>query len=218
MSDNLGLTADLRSRFQNHSTPSVSSEPDLSLEHQSKNESLADTEQERWIESAIETYESPLLRYAKHFVGDIEMARDIVQDTFLQLCRNPDEELRPRLAQWLYTVCRNRAIDVIRKEKRMKRAADQGSMETQPLANSMTDPADQRLSPNAAAELAEDACGLMKQIKELPDRQQEVLRLKFHGGLSYKEIAKVMGLTSTNVGFILHTAISKLRQRMVNTI
>ena len=57
--------------------------------------------------------------------------------------------------------------------------------------------------------------GLLKQIARLPDRQQEVLRLKFNAGLSYKEIAEVTGLTSTNVGFILHTAISKLRQRLV---
>jgi RNA polymerase sigma factor (sigma-70 family) len=49
----------------------------------------------------------------------------------------------------------------------------------------------------------------------LPDRQQEVLRLKFNAGLSYKEIAEVTGLTSTNVGFILHTAIAKLRKRLV---
>ncbi|MEL7497504.1 MAG: sigma-70 family RNA polymerase sigma factor [Planctomycetota bacterium] len=208
MNDEIGLTADIRPRFKNHSK---------SIEPQAEFEALAEQEQERWVESAIETYESPLLRYAKHFVGDIETARDVVQDTFLQLCRNPNEELRSRLAQWLYTVCRNRAIDVIRKEKRMKRAADQGSTSSEPMANAITDPADQRPGPRDVAEQAEDATGLMKQIGQLPDRQQEVLRLKFHGGLSYKEIAQVMGLTSTNVGFILHTAISKLRQRMVKT-
>ena len=71
--------------------------------------------------------------------------------------------------------------------------------------------------PCQAIEAAEAASGLLKQIATLPDRQQEVLRLKFHGGLSYKEIAEIMELTSTNVGFILHTAISKLRQQMVQT-
>lgn len=210
MSDPIGLSERHRSRFHDHSHPC----PQSSLNPFSEQEALADTDQECWIERAIASYESPLMRYAKHFVGDIETARDIVQDTFLQLCRNPDEELRPRIAQWLYTVCRNRAIDVIRKEKRMKRASDCGSIDNEPINNSLTDPIDRGVDPSVEVEQAEDASGLMKQIKTLPDRQQEVLRLKFHGGLSYSEIAEVMGLTSTNVGFILHTAISKLRQKM----
>ena len=74
---------------------------------------------------------------------------------------------------------------------------------------------DASVDPVARLEKSETATGLMKQVERLPDRQQEVLRLKFHAGLSYKEIAEVTGLTSTNVGFILHTAISKLRQRLV---
>lgn len=168
---------------------------------------------EDWIQSAIEEHEGALLRYANHFVHDLETSRDVVQDTFLQLCRNSNEEIRSRLAQWLFTVCRNRAIDVCRKERRMKLApenqiADQMADQMSGKGNPDTDPV-ARLEKNESAE------GLMVQIKRLPDRQQEVLRLKFNAGLSYKEIAEVTGLTSSNVGFILHTAISKLRQRLV---
>ena len=52
---------------------------------------------------------------------------------------------------------------------------------------------------------------LLTQIAQLTTNQQDVLRLKFHGGLSYQEIADVTGLTKTNVGYLLHTAIGKLR-------
>jgi RNA polymerase sigma-70 factor (ECF subfamily) len=161
-----------------------------------------------WIQDAIEEHENSLLRYAQHFVHDLETARDVVQDTFLQLCRKPDEELRPRLAQWLFTVCRNRAIDICRKERRMKLAPENQ------LANKMAETSDPNVNPVAAMEKSEAAAGLLKQVATLPDRQQEVLRLKFNAGLSYKEIAKVTGLTSTNVGFILHTAIGKLRTKL----
>jgi len=170
----------------------------------------ADWATETWIKCAIEQHEGPLLRYAQHFVHDLETARDVVQDTFLQLCRKPDEELRPRLAQWLFTVCRNRAIDICRKERRMKLAPEDQ------LADKLAEKSDEsNMRPGAAMERSEAAEGLMAQISTLPNRQQEVLRLKFNAGLSYKEIAEVTGLTSTNVGFILHTAISKLRQRLV---
>ncbi len=46
----------------------------------------------------------------------------------------------------------------------------------------------------------------------LTDRQQEVVRLKFQGGLSYREIAEVMDTTVTNVGVLLHKAIKKIRR------
>ncbi len=170
---------------------------------------MAESESDNWIKEAILAYESQLLRYALHFVRDPNQARDIVQDTFLQLCRNSKPELQERMPQWLYTVCRNRAIDVIRKESRVKQMPE---IENQGAA---LEPAAQAPLPCQAIEASEAASGLMEQIATLPDRQQEVLRLKFHGGLSYKEIAEIMELTSTNVGFILHTAISKLRQQMV---
>ncbi len=164
---------------------------------------------EDWVLCAIEEHEGSLLRYANHFVHDLETARDVVQDTFLQLCRHPNEELRPRVAQWLFTVCRNRAIDVCRKERRMKLAPENQ------LTDHLEGQSDASVDPVARLEKSETAKGLLKQIARLPERQQEVLRLKFNAGLSYKEIAEVTGLSSSNVGFILHTAISKLRQRLV---
>ena len=173
---------------------------------------MAEPESNNWVHEAILAYESPLLRYALHFIRDPNRARDIVQDTFLQLCRNPKPELKQRMPQWLYTVCRNRAIDVIRKESRVKQMPELDNQAGRPQA---LEPIAQTPLPSQSIEASEAATGLLKQIATLPDRQQEVLRLKFHGDLSYKEIAEVMGLTSTNVGFILHTAISKLRQQMV---
>lgn len=163
---------------------------------------------ENWIQCAIAEHEGSLLRYAQHFVHDLETARDVVQDTFLQLCRQPDEKVRPRVAQWLFTVCRNRAIDICRKERRMKLAPEDQ------LADHLAEHSE-NAAPSDAMEKSETAEGLLKQIATLPDRQQEVLRLKFNTGLSYKEIAEITGLTSSNVGFILHTAITKLRKRLV---
>ena len=76
-------------------------------------------ENRTWIVRALGEHESSLVRYAKLFVGDVDTARDIVQDTFLKLCRHTAEsaEAQDRLQQsnlkaWLYRVCRNRAIDL----------------------------------------------------------------------------------------------------------
>ena len=131
---------------------------------------LADSElaSADWVNAAIELHEGALLRYAQHFVRDLESARDIVQDTFLQLCRQTNDEIRPRVAQWLFTVCRNRAIDVCRKERRMKLAPEDQLADE--LAQNSEAP---ELQPSAAMERQEAATGLMSQISKLPDRQQE---------------------------------------------
>lgn len=73
-----------------------------------------------WVRGTLERYESPLLRYAACLTGDLEQARDAVQDTFLKLCEREPGEVEDRLAEWLFTVCRNRSLDLLRKQSRMK--------------------------------------------------------------------------------------------------
>lgn len=51
-------------------------------------------------------------------------------------------------------------------------------------------------------------------VQQLSPRQQEVIRLRMQAGLSYKEIAKVTGLTVSNVGFHLHAAVRSLKTSM----
>ena len=63
-------------------------------------------------------------------------------------------------------------------------------------------------------EAAETQSELMRAIEDLPANQREVVRLKFQNDLSYKEIAEVTGLSVTNVGFLLHTAIEAMRRKM----
>ena len=51
-------------------------------------------------------------------------------------------------------------------------------------------------------------------LDTLPENQQEVLRLKFQAGLSYREISRVTELSVSNVGYLIHTAIKSIRQAM----
>ena len=55
---------------------------------------------------------------------------------------------------------------------------------------------------------------LLQALADLPTNQQEVVRLKFQDGLSYRDIAEVTGLTQSNVGYLLHTAVKRLRERL----
>ena len=89
------------------------------------------TEQDRtpddpaWLHSVVQQYEGGLVRYAARLLGDADRARDVVQDTFLRLCREPREKVEDGARQWLFRVCRNRAVDVLKKENRMKALSDE---------------------------------------------------------------------------------------------
>jgi len=71
------------------------------------------------LERVLQRFEIPLLQYATHITGDRERAKDVVQETFVKFQRNgslsPDKEP----VTWLFTVCRNGALNVCRKERRM---------------------------------------------------------------------------------------------------
>ncbi len=161
-------------------------------------------EQSRWVESVVERYEGRLLRYASQVTGDLDRGRDVVQDTFLRLCREPPADLDGHLAEWLYTVCRNRALDVRRKEKRMQSMTTERS-----LAQPSREP-----SQETVAERQDAAKHVSELVEGLSENQREVVRLKFQNGLSYKEISRVTELSVSNVGYLIHTAIQKLRRQL----
>lgn len=159
-----------------------------------------------WIRAAVERHESSLLRYAASITGDAERARDIVQETFVKLCDETPVRLNGRLTEWLFTVCRNRAIDVQRKEKRMTPLTEM-DLDTRESAEP---------SPSLAAEQRESSSQLLRLLETLPPNQREVIRLKFQGDLSYLEISRVTKLSVSNVGFLMHTGIKALRQKFLN--
>ena len=68
--------------------------------------------------------------------------------------------------------------------------------------------------PSDAIERAESRSRADAWLDTLPKNQQEVIRLKFQDALSYAEISRVTGLSATNVGYLIHTGLKALRQRL----
>ncbi len=160
------------------------------------------------VEYALKEYESPLIGYAMTILKDLERSRDVVQDTFIRLYKQDVEKVKGGLKSWLYTVCRNRALDVLRKEKRMISVDD----EILGLEASNVP------APDTATDNHERIAQLMTILEKLSDNQKEVILLKFQKGMSYDEISKQTGLTSGNIGFLLHNGLKKLREMMPDDI
>jgi RNA polymerase sigma factor (sigma-70 family) len=157
---------------------------------------------EQLVKRALAEFESPLVGYAYGFVKDIERARDIVQDTFIRLCQQDVAKVRDGLKSWLFTVCRNRALDVLRKESRLT-----GLDERKLLARAAPG-----ASPDGALDQAERMAAVMGYLDRLSENQRTVILMKFRDGLSYQEICERTGLGSGNVGFLIHTGLKRLRE------
>ena len=172
------------------------------------------------LAALLNCYERPLVRYALSIVGDLESARDAVQETFIRLSRLipgtetpeetdalPDSRSQPldfsntkHVEAWLFTVCRHRAIDHQRKHSRII---------PMPLPEDHTS---SEPGPAASFESRDTEASLLRLLDRLSTNQREVIRLKFQNDLSYQEIAKITRLSVTNVGFLLHTGLKKLRE------
>jgi RNA polymerase sigma factor (sigma-70 family) len=155
------------------------------------------------ITAALDLYEGPLLRYATRLLGNVDQARDVVQDTFLRLCREDLERLDGHLPQWLFRVCRNRALDIREREGRRHSVEEVPGLEPPPPS-----------SPAQLLEGREVVQSVLAVMATLPASQQEVLRLKFQEGLSYPEIGAITGLTANHVGVLVHLGLKAIRARV----
>jgi len=164
------------------------------------------TDRSGWACAAVERFEGPLVRFAVRIVGDVETAREIVQETFLKLCRQDRERVEPHLAEWLFTVCRNGALDVLRKEGRVSRSPE--AQDRLQLVPSADEPAEDRL------ERREEFDRVLECLDGLPMNQREVIRLRFQNEFSYQEISRITGLSVSNVGYLLHVGLKTLRNRL----
>lgn len=153
---------------------------------------------EQEVQSILEHYEKPLIRFAFFMTGDEELAKDFVQDTFIKLIQQKESPIN--LGAWLYRVCRNLIIDFKRREKKVL------FLENYEEVAPITD--------TKELDNSETFNKLERVLQKLPAIEKEVVLLKYYELKSYKEISLITGKSITNVGFILHQAIKRMKVEM----
>lgn len=158
-----------------------------------------------WILAAVDSYELPLVRYARRLLGDVDLAADAVQHAFVQLCGQSQATAGENPAPWLFRVCRNRAIDHLRRAGRERLLLDDdgGDAAPPPAAPPATDPAVTVANRDLAARLR-------VLLGDLPAAQRETIDL-WCAGLTYRQIAEVTGRTEGHVRVLSHRGLTALR-------
>ena len=159
-----------------------------------------------WVLEAVDLYELPLSRYARRLLGDVDLAADAVQHAFVKLCEESRERLEGHVAAWLFRVCRNRALDHLRRSGRERSLLDEPADTAVSLA-----PVGREPDPAVAVEKSDLARRLALLLADLPPAQRETIDL-WCEGLTYRQIAEVTGRQEGHVRVLAHRGLSALRR------
>ena len=159
-------------------------------------------------------YQSPLLRYVGRMLGTIDHeAEDIVQETFvrrhLQVTRKGRQSIR-NLTTWLFKTAQNRTIDVFRRRARRistaKTTAESASLAQEPAADEL-DALGQVLRQEAR-EVA------LRELGELDEQYRQVVLLKIIQGMTLRQVAEVVGISTSLANYRLNKALAELARRL----
>ena len=158
------------------------------------------------LENAFAQYQSELLGTLYYLVGNIEDARDALQETFVKCWRHKDQVAGVKnLKAWIFRIALNTGRDLRQTAWRRKR-------QVLPEDESIVESRD--AGPLAIATRNEQLQRLSDAIRELRGEEQEVFLLRQNGQLKYEEIADAAGIPLGTVKTRMRLALTKLRQAL----
>lgn len=132
-------------------------------------------------------------RLAWGFTGDHALADDVTQEVLVRLVKSKRWQSRAQFRTWLYKIVLNTTRELRRRHRRE--------------SNELPSDYDERTAPEPVGHDREVA----RALERLPDRQREVVVLRFYEELSTKETARIMGCREGTVKTHLHRALVALR-------
>jgi RNA polymerase sigma-70 factor (ECF subfamily) len=169
---------------------------------------------ERALGELYDRYGGMAYSLACAVVGEHADAEEVVAEAFAQVWRSAAgfDPARGSVAAWIATICRTRALDLVRSRKRRARVLEEAAVvsdegEALVLAPSME-------SADRGAELTETSAIVRKSLAELPEPQRRVIELAYFGGLSQSEIAAQLSEPLGTVKTRMRSGMEKLRQAL----
>ncbi|HEV2726923.1 MAG TPA: RNA polymerase sigma factor, partial [Solirubrobacterales bacterium] len=154
---------------------------------------------ERAFAAIFHRYHQALYRFCLTIVGNPEDAGDALQNTMVKVLRAlPGEERKIELKPWLYRIAHNESIDLLRRRRETRELDVEQVAPGYGLAED--------------AETREQLRRLIVDLRELPDRQRDVLVMRELAGFDFEEIGTALDTTGAVVRQTLYEARQSLHQ------
>ena len=143
-----------------------------------------------------------LFRLALRITMNRAEAEDVVQDTLLKVWEQRSQwEQINSLEAFAIAICRNRALDVLKRAGRNTKSLDEVDDVHSPM-------------PNVQSSMeAREQISLVRRLMDgLPEVQRTIMLLRDIEGKTYQEIAQALGISETQVKVYLHRARTKIKE------
>ena len=153
--------------------------------------------QARDLEALSELYtelSKPVYTVLMRVTRDPWLAEDLLQDFFLRLWEAPPEEQVKKPRAYLFQTVRNLAVDALRRQRRALPLEDCG-----PLPCAAPDP---------------EKADLERALAALPEEERQIVTLHLNGGLKFRELASLLGLSVGGVYSRYRRALKTLRDNL----
>lgn len=152
----------------------------------------------------VNRYANRLMTTIRRMIGDHHRSEEIFQDVILAIWKNRKKYDFPRpVRPWVFKIAINRCREALRKKDDSMTNQDiaVGSIQSRKHATTS-------VSADESSRLVKDA------ISRLPEQQRAVVVLRIWNGMSYLEIAEVVGVGESTVRSYMHHALKSLRTRL----
>lgn len=168
------------------------------------------------FEALLRKYFSRIFNFAYRYLGSRESAEDIAQETFIRVHRSLAKySPQSKFQTWIYVIARNLCLNELRNNKHKVYSLDSmldtedGEVPAQFADHNAVDPGTELVNKETLKRLIEV-------IESLPENQRTAVLLQRFEGLSYEEIAEVLGCSLQAVKSLLNRAKESLKNKLAS--
>lgn len=161
------------------------------------------------VQSAVEKYYDDIYRFCRYYTGNAVDSYDITQEVFLRFMKYSDSCVQRNLKGYLIMIARNLCRDYFRSQSMQRESTI--SIDTMAAAeNAVHNPNHDKSIEDCDSELF-----LREMLQSIPQEQREVLILRIHDGLKFREIAKIAGCSLSTAKSRFRLGVAGIRKKMV---
>ncbi|MBI2425974.1 MAG: sigma-70 family RNA polymerase sigma factor [Candidatus Hydrogenedentes bacterium] len=160
----------------------------------------------------VRRYQQDVFRFCLHYLKNVEVAREMAQETFLRVYAARDRfDVSKRFKPWMLCIARNLCLNEIKRKKtvQMETLEEYASSSRGESGEVLRSTAD---GPSEILQAAERRTALLQALEGLPEESREIVKLRYFEKLSAREIADIVESTEGAIRTRLHRILKQLRE------